>query len=101
MLDLVEMQAVFGGAHAVNDLSATVPKSYRKRISVFEVPASNLHNCSRERVMSALSFLAKRARREVEQLRSQPSASGNQRAGRLHALYAMLWMNAELAINRV
>jgi hypothetical protein len=51
--------------------------------------------------MSALSFLVKRARREVEQLRSQPSASGSQRAGRLHALYAMLWMNAELAINRV
>jgi len=97
VLDHIEMEALFGGAKSVSECRVYVPEVYRGRISVIQVPRDALSAASNETKDSALAMVQKRARREIENLRRKANAGGTQRSGRLHALYAMLWMNAELA----
>jgi len=84
------------GKNVVIDLSNNVPEDWCGRISILQVPAASL-NVENLNLDKALGAVVDRCRDEVEKLRSDASASPMQRTGRLHALYAMMWMNAELA----
>jgi energy-coupling factor transporter ATP-binding protein EcfA2 len=97
VLDYIEIQAMFGKSGSVEDLSARVPEAYHGRVSIFRVTRDALAGYSDEHLQRALGFVTKRARDQVEKLRSDTLSLKEQQSGRLHALYAMLWMNAELA----
>jgi SAM-dependent methyltransferase len=98
VLDTIEMQALFGGSHAVRELSGDVPEAYKGRISILEIPAEHLTRYSTPNKLAALRLVSERARCRVKALRAEKGKTNTQKAGRLHALYAMLWMNAELAL---
>lgn len=98
VLDHVEMQAMFGGSDTVRSLPDAIPEPYRTRVTVLELPAKILGNWTSENQTRALEMVRSRARDAVERLRDR-NAPVTQQSGRLHALYAMLWMNADMALN--
>jgi hypothetical protein len=98
VLDHIEAQALFGGTDTVHDLSSAVPEPFRGRVSVLQVPANHLSRATHETVRTALGHVQRRARAKIASLRESKAGELTQREGRLHALYAMLWVNAELAL---
>jgi len=97
LLDYSEMAQMFGGKDSVVDLSVTIDPRHRERITVFELYAVSLSHFSIPQMNSALGIVRDRARRELKRLRGE-AGEQRQRAGRLHALHAMLWMSAKFAL---
>jgi hypothetical protein len=98
ILDATEMRTLCGSFGAVTDLSAAVPNRYLGRISIFQIGADQLPNVTAETVRRALDAVTQRAIREMKRLRAG-SSDESQRAGRLHAFYAMLWTNSQMALS--
>jgi hypothetical protein len=67
-----------------------------RRLTAFEIPVESLRNATNDRLIRALSLVKDRSIREIKQLRAQPTNS--HKAGRRHAFFAMLHLNATLAL---
>jgi SAM-dependent methyltransferase len=93
VLDVIEVAALFGTTPGkdVRELE----RVHNGRLTQIEVSAGVLRNVTPARIAQALDFVVKRARSEVERLRLEDQRSF--RAGRSHAYFSMLHMNAMLA----
>jgi hypothetical protein len=93
VLDAVEVAALFStvpgeGVHAL-------PAGRDGRLTQIAVSARAVRNAKSETIVAALEQVKQRARSEVERLRDENAR--NFQAGRRHAYYSMLHMNATLA----
>lgn len=93
VLDAVEVSALFGSTPGKD--VREVASDHNGRLSQIEVAARVLRDATPARIAQALDFVVKRARSEVEKLRQDDHRSF--RAGRSHAYFSMLHMNAVLA----
>ncbi len=93
VLDVIEVAALFGTTpgREVRELE----RVHDGRLTQIEVSAGVLRNVTPVRIAQALDFVVKRARSEVERLRVEDQRTF--RAGRSHAYFSMLHMNAMLA----
>ena len=79
-----------------------------RRLTAFEIPVDSLGNATKDSLARALRLVKDRAIREVKQLRAEATgpdkverakAAGPHKAGRRHAFFAMLHLNATLALD--
>jgi hypothetical protein len=64
---------------------------------MIEVPRAALSKATSTTIGQALSDVQERAERRITELREDPSSGTAFQTGRLHASYAMLWVNAMMA----
>lgn len=93
VLDAIEVAALFG-ARPGEDVRE-LPTAYGGRLTQIVVAARVVRNSSAATIASALDHVQRRARAEVEKLRDENAQSFQ--AGRQHAYYSMLHLNATLA----
>ncbi|MEP7126970.1 MAG: AAA family ATPase [Byssovorax sp.] len=95
VLDTIEVSALFGTTPGKG--VREIERVHHGRLTQIEVHAGVLRNATSESIKQALGLVVKRARSAVERLRQE-----NQRtfqAGRSHAYFSMLHMNAMLALS--
>jgi hypothetical protein len=98
ILDVLETRRLFAGYEGVKPIDAVVPKGWEDRITAIELPRSALGSATGGTISRALHEVKRRAMAKLEELRGlDASDSETFQTGRLHALYAMLWVNAYLA----
>jgi hypothetical protein len=93
ILSLGETRTLFGEGADI------APLTKDRRLSMIAIPKARLSGFTVERLKSALGQLQTRALEEVRSIRE--SSEGDHRAGRRHALAAMLHANASLALHQL
>lgn len=88
ILDKIELRELFR-TEAIRGVEAM-----EGRLTAYAVPAAALTNVNAQSIHAALQLLERRALAEVERLRTRGASSAQ--AGRAHALYAMMSVNAQL-----
>lgn len=68
-----------------------------RRLTAFEIPVQSLGNVTMHRLGRALGLVRDRSMREIKRLRAE--AADSHKAGRRHAFFAMLHLNATLALD--
>lgn len=87
ILDRIDLRALFG-------VEVRGGEAQEGRLTAFLVPRAALRNVNADTIHAALRTLERRARDEVKRLRERGDPSA--KAGRLHALYAMMSINVQL-----
>lgn len=67
-----------------------------RRLTAFEIPVESLRNATKDSLTRALGLVRDRSIRQVERLRAEVTDS--HKAGRRHSFFAMLHLNATLAL---
>jgi energy-coupling factor transporter ATP-binding protein EcfA2/SAM-dependent methyltransferase len=93
VLDAIEVAALFGAR--LGDEVRELQAAHGGRLTQIEISARVLPNANAARLKEALGHVQFRARHKVAELRAKNESSFQ--AGRLHAYYSMLFVNAMLA----
>lgn len=78
------------------EIGEQVDERAGRRLTAFEISIDSLGNTMKDRLIRALRLVRERSLREIKRLRAQSTDS--HRAGRRHAFFAMLHLNATLAL---
>jgi SAM-dependent methyltransferase len=97
ILDEIETKRLFADDEGVRAVPNMVSKGWEQRLTVIEVPHPAISKATAATLGEALGDVQERAEKKIAALRDSPSAGTTFRSGRLHALYAMLWVNAMMA----